>query len=316
MPSAAAMSAYFDTFGVTRIASQLAQLDNETFARRAAVSWLMPSSSRRVRIGLWLCSRAMKGNLVWVQSTLTFGYVNAVAEIFLEAKDGDGRLPVLLAAKRPSRTIPIDAQALRRLRERTLILTQGEMAERLGMSLSAYQNLESARTRSVYVRTLRRIADTAKIPYDDAFALLSPAWDENVEPYSKDQLPPVIPMFDLAVAAGRWVDVDETGQVCDPQQIDHGLFRVRIRGDSMTPRFKDGDVVEFRCLRDGRDALEVGAFYYVQKDHQATFKELVEIGEETLVLRAINRKKYPDPMPVERRSIVRMARAIAVVKLI
>jgi len=226
--------------------------------------------------------------------------------------DGDFRLSMLAAKARPSsRTVPIDAEKLRRLRERTLILTQGEFAERLKLSLSAYQNLESGRTKSVYIRTLRKIAEVADLPFDQIEMAVrrEVPWDNNVEPYS-EQAVPRIPSFDVAVAAGNWVDVPEAMQVCDPRQIDHGLFRIRLRGDSMSPRFKDGETIEFRCLRDGRDALEVGASYYVQRDGEATFKQLAEIGEDVLVFHAINRKKYPDPMPVDRRSIMRMAKAV------
>jgi hypothetical protein len=62
--------------------------------------------------------------------------------------------------------------------------------------------------------------------------------------------------------------------------------------------------------------LEVGKDYYVQRGDQATFKRLESIGEEELVFRAVNRKKYKDPMPVPRSEIVRMARAVAKVEIL
>jgi hypothetical protein len=134
--------------------------------------------------------------------------------------------------------------------------------------------------------------------------------DPNVEPYSEEQVPPV-PEFELAVAAGHWTDVSDIAEVHQPGQIDHGFFRVRIRGDSMSPKYKDGAMIEFRCLRADRDGVIVGRDYYVQRsDGTATFKCVEEADEETLTLRARNQRKYPERMVVERGLVVRMALAI------
>jgi hypothetical protein len=84
----------------------------------------------------------------------------------------------------------------------------------------------------------------------------------------------------------------------------------------MRPTYKDGDVVEFRLLRDGRDKLEEGKCYYVQRDDRATFKMLVEIGEEELIFAPMNTKKFKEVFPVERREISRMALAVAKVQLL
>lgn len=151
---------------------------------------------------------------------------------------------------------------------------------------------------------------------EEEAAKLERQFDANVEPYSERRHVEV-PVFDMTVAAGRWVDVTDVGEVMKPGMIDHGFFRVRIRGDSMTPAYQGGDLVEFRCMRELRDVLAVGKDYYVQKhDGTATFKRLAEIGEEELVLHALNAKKYPKPMPVTRAEIVRMAVAVAKVTLV
>ncbi len=76
----------------------------------------------------------------------------------------------------------------------------------------------------------------------------------------------------------------------------------------------DGSLVEFRLLKwDGLleegDRLETGQDYYVQKISEATFKRLEVIRDDELVFRAVNKKKYPVPMVVQREEIVRMARA-------
>ncbi len=138
-------------------------------------------------------------------------------------------------------------------------------------------------------------------------------WDvdvKSVQPVAR------IPTFDLAVAAGPWTEVTEVGQLHDPRQIEAGLFRIRIQGDSMEGEggYDDGALVEFECLREGGAAgdghrLEEGEDYYVQVGDEATFKRLEQIGKETLIFRAINRRKYPKPITVRKDEIVRMAHA-------
>lgn len=117
-----------------------------------------------------------------------------------------------------------------------------------------------------------------------------------------------IPTFDLTLAAGPWSDVIDIPDVCGPDSIAQGLFRVRLSGDSMAPTYKDGMIVEFECLRDGMDELRPGRDYYVQReDGAATFKRLEKADDETLYLRALNRRKYPSLLSVLRCNVVRMA---------
>lgn len=138
--------------------------------------------------------------------------------------------------------------------------------------------------------------------------LLSGSGISNVEPYSEEAVDDV-PCFEADLAAGAWTDVGEHA-VCDPRQIEHGRFRVRLRGDSMTPDYKDGQIVEFHCVRPSRDGLIAGKDYYIQRsDGTATFKRVEEFSDEEIVLRALNRKKFPRAMKVLRADVVRMARA-------
>lgn len=161
--------------------------------------------------------------------------------------------------------------------------------------------------------TLRRVKDFShdhNVGLKDATAeLVMRGALSNVDPYSK-KLVSEIPIFDLAVAAGSWTEIPEEIRLHQPGQVDAGMFGIRVRGDSMKPRWPDGSLVVFRCMRDGRDMLEIGEDYYVQVDGQGTFKRLEKIDEETLVFRAINRRKYPAQMPARRAEIVRMAKAL------
>jgi SOS-response transcriptional repressor LexA len=120
-----------------------------------------------------------------------------------------------------------------------------------------------------------------------------------------------VPLFDLAVAAGRWVEIDGVAELTAPNQIETGRFRIRVRGDSMLPRWRDGDVVEFACVRFDADELLPGEDYYVQRsDETATFKRLERVEDESLVLLALNDLRYPEPIVVPTGLVVRMARAV------
>lgn len=137
-------------------------------------------------------------------------------------------------------------------------------------------------------------------------------FDRSIEPYSELKVPE-IPLFEASLAAGPWVDVSEIGEVSDPRMMGHGLFRVRLAGDSMRPAYQDGCIVEFRCLRVDRDGVVEGKDYYVQRsDGCATFKRVVKMDEESFTLAALNKRKYPRVMIVERAVVVRMARAVGI----
>jgi SOS-response transcriptional repressor LexA len=136
--------------------------------------------------------------------------------------------------------------------------------------------------------------------------------EENVERYT-EQAVDEIPMFDLSLSAGPWSDVLDVPDICDPQMIQRGLFRVRISGNSMSPDYKSGMILEFRCLRPGEDRIEVGKDYYVQRDDgSATFKRVEAIYDGHIVLQALNRKLFPQPFEVQRSEITRMARCVGV----
>ena len=91
------------------------------------------------------------------------------------------------------------------------------------------------------------------------------------------------------------------GITCTVEQRRQGLFRVRIRGDSMRPRFMDGDLIEFKllCTPEGLpdfERLHEGQAYYIQKVcGEGTFKICHKINPENIELIAIN-KRYKKPL--------------------
>ena len=134
-------------------------------------------------------------------------------------------------------------------------------------------------------------------------------WDHNVSMGTMQPVAP-IPTFDLAVAAGQWVEVGGEGVAPDMAAFDRGVFRVRIAGDSMEKKYPNGCIVEFALVQPDRESVLPGKNYYWHRsDGFATFKMLEKIEDETLVLRAINRKRYPKPLTIAKQELVRVAKA-------
>jgi transcriptional regulator with XRE-family HTH domain len=214
---------------------------------------------------------------------------------------------------RKAGSIQIKGEEIRKLRLR-LALTQEELARALNMSAAGIRRIESQDVTGVYPRVLRSLSEFTKEPIAKLLLDLSArAQSESDEIDPMDIRPvPEIPTFELAVAAGPWADVCEIAELHSPRQIADGRFRIRIKGDSMTPKFPSGTLVEFRHIPCGVE-LEIGKNYYVQVDSMATFKHLEKSDIETLTLRALNKRKYPEPMIVQCRDVVRMAKAIAIV---
>lgn len=228
------------------------------------------------------------------------------------------------------RSIKIKGAEFAKLRVRAA-LTQPEFAERLGMSIRRVQQIESKEIASIFRTPFRKLAELIKVEIprlDELIRYNGPAnghplakekaqddFDVNVEPYSEVAVPQ-IPLFDLPLAAGDWMELTDLCEVKE-SQIPMGLFRVRLRGDSMKPKYPDGSIVEFHCLRTHLDEAEAGKDYYVQRsDGFATFKRIEKIDDHAVTLIALNRRKYPKRMIVARQEVSRLALAVAKVELV
>jgi transcriptional regulator with XRE-family HTH domain len=123
-----------------------------------------------------------------------------------------------------------------------------------------------------------------------------------------------VPTWEVNILASAWIHVPLCAMdTNDPKQaalVKLGRFRLKIIGDCMEPKYRSGDTVEFRRLVYGEDTLIPGkAYVFCRNDDTATFKILHSMPDEgTLILRALNRKEYPDPLPpVLRDEIVSVA---------
>lgn len=203
-------------------------------------------------------------------------------------------------------SVKISGTAFRLIREK-LQLTRAALGREIGLSESRIQQIESLKEAAVFPDVIRGMAKVAGFaPETMALSLNPPSvdWDENVHPYSEVAVPE-IPTFDLPIAAGPWMELPAVEEHDQKPFSSDGRFRIFIRGNSMEKVWPDGSLVEFR--RAGK--LEIGADYYVQKAECATFKRLESFDDESLVLRALNRRKYPEEMRVLRADVSQMAKA-------
>jgi transcriptional regulator with XRE-family HTH domain len=208
------------------------------------------------------------------------------------------------------RTIIVEGPKVERLRNR-LALTQRELGDKIGMTERNVSRIESESEAGIYPESFRRLAEVAGVEIPKLREMIgskeeTKAFDANVEPYSESKIP-AIPTFELPLAAGDWMDVST--DLCEDRTVrEHGLFRVRLRGESMDPVYPDGTLVEFRCLVPSVEGPIEGKDYYVQRsDGTATFKRVAKIEEDTITLQALNKKVMPKFIVVPRQEITRMA---------
>jgi transcriptional regulator with XRE-family HTH domain len=248
---------------------------------------------------------------------------NLLLGIATHAANGD-------AARMGQRAIKIKGAEFARLRNREA-MTQMEFAAELGLSPGRVHQIENSEVASIFRGAFRRLAKLIKVEIpelEQRIGYSEPAnghpvtvknpdgdWDQNVEPFSETPVPD-IPLFELPLAAGDWMEVTELCEVKETQ-FTHGLFRVRLRGESMKPTYPDGTIVEFRCLRADHEGPQVGKDYYVQRsDGYATFKRVAKIEEDSMTLEALNKKQKPRYLVVPRQEVSRMAIAMAKVQLV
>jgi transcriptional regulator with XRE-family HTH domain len=125
--------------------------------------------------------------------------------------------------------------------------------------------------------------------------------------------PAPMPVYNLAVAAGELVYVDEDGpdHRMGSEIANTGIFGVYVSGDSMEPDYPNGSLVIFKVLRIDDNGLLRGKDYYIHlSDGRATFKRFVAANDDSLAFGAINKRKYPRQIIVPRQMLARVALAL------
>lgn len=147
---------------------------------------------------------------------------------------------------------------------------------------------------------------------------MSPPEERGVEAV---RLPVEVPVINK-VAAGYPRDFTDLGYpvgvadeyVRTPDLADPDAFAARVVGDSMTPDYREGDVVIFSPARDVRDGAD--CFARLAPDDEATFKrvyfEAGEGGAELIRLQPLN-SAYP-ARTLEREQVVGLFAAVSVLR--
>lgn len=150
----------------------------------------------------------------------------------------------------------------------------------------------------------------------------------RITPSEGDELSPValpleVPLIN-AVSAGyptEFTDLGYPARIADeyvrcPDLRDPDAFAARVVGDSMTPDYREGDIVIFSPARDVRDGAD--CFVRLERDDESTFKrvffETGEDGRELIRIQPIN-NRYP-PRTAPREQIAGLYPAVSVMRSI
>lgn len=170
-------------------------------------------------------------------------------------------------------------------------LSAKELAKGAGISDVHVIYIEKGKRRptfDVVMRILRALnADVQEFLQETGYL---PA---NIELAGFKKLRPV-PVISY-VMAGRWHEVSDAFQPGDAEEWTESdasgehVFALRVRGDSMEPEFREGDIV----IVNPHVEAKPGDYVIVKNDaFEVTFKQLKRYGD-TLVLHPLN-PKYPD----------------------
>jgi transcriptional regulator with XRE-family HTH domain len=134
--------------------------------------------------------------------------------------------------------------------------------------------------------------------------------DSRFDVIERGDNPPAV--FNLGIAASGWVEL--TGEGWAREVRGRGAWVIiRVAGDSMEPRFDDGQFVMFRRLNLEEDEpVEGSDYFFVRNDDHGTLKRVVQRDEDGYTLQALN-PKYKERLTVSRQELVMVAEAAFVV---
>ena len=177
--------------------------------------------------------------------------------------------------------------------ERTL----NQFALHIGLAPATVSLIKSGK-RNPSPKTLLKISKNARnnVTYEDLMKAAGFLNDVNIEPVKLNRNVVQIPIFG-EIPAGIPIEMIEDSFIEDIEEIDANLcrgdnhfFGLKIKGDSMFPKFEDGDIVIFKQ----QDTCENGDFCAVSINHtECTFKKVLK-KESGITLMPLN----PDYEPL------------------
>jgi len=228
------------------------------------------------------------------------------------------------------------SEALTRRLERALSFDQGglvRLAHLDKMPPEVRRDIETLRARDRSARSLARLlAEQAsgggsldEMFKSGALRSLIDRLDPAPDPVESiaSALPSEIPLINN-VAAGYPADFTDLGypaRVADeyvraPDVRDADAFAARVIGDSMSPDYREGDIVVFSPATDVRSGMD--CFVRFEPDHDTTFKRIYfeegDAGETLIRIQPIN-NEYPS-RTVPREDIAGLYAGVSVIRKI
>lgn len=174
-------------------------------------------------------------------------------------------------------------QRIKQLRQKQG-LTQTELGNMLGVASGNISRYESG-VNNPDMKKLHQLADILKVPVSDLFTQGSLEHGPKIKGS--------VPLISW-VQAGNWHTVDdpltpgEGERIITTYRAKASTFALRVRGDSMEPKFPDGAII----IVEPEEIAQHNSYVIVrQNGDEATFKQLLIDGSQRL-LRPLN-PRYP-----------------------
>lgn len=177
-------------------------------------------------------------------------------------------------------------------------LTQAALAKKLGLSKEMVNKMEAG-TKSISELTIRKLSEIIN----------------EQSSYSEVK----IPLITLEVAAGfgndnfsiNKEDIQAEYMVPDFRGID---FMIRVKGDSMVPKFNSGDIVACRIIKDPSYIQWNKPYVIATKDQGLLCKRLIESEKPDCISIVSDNKEYP-PFNIPSGEIIAYALVIGTIRL-
>ncbi len=157
-------------------------------------------------------------------------------------------------------------------------LTQEELAEKLGLQKSAIAKYENGRVENIKRSTIKKMSDILKCNPSYLMGLDQATPSRRIPVYGK-------------VAAG--IPIEAVENIIDfediPSTWDGEYAALKVKGNSMSPRIEDGDVIICRVTNDAESGDIVVALINGQ---DATVKKLIK-NPDGIVLQPLNPSYEP-----------------------